>query len=72
MVLRIEYERLKPLPVRWIPVKAFCAHRKRTNTYNVFTDRGDRLPSDIPTYEINVFDVSLIGKEIQTHVAVVN
>ena len=64
----MEYDRLKPLPV-WLILE--YASSVRPDTYIIFTDRGNHIPSDIQTYGINVFDVSLKGNENQSHGAVI-
>jgi hypothetical protein len=65
----MEYDdRLKPLPV-WLILE--YASSVLPDTYIIFTDRGNHIPSDIQTYGINVFDVSLIGNENQSHSAVI-
>jgi hypothetical protein len=65
----MEYDGLKPLPIWWILVYGLF-HKNWPNTYIIFTDRGNHIPSDIPTYRLNFFDVSLIRNEIQIHGAV--
>ena len=44
---------------------ALSAKLNGPDTSTIFTDRGNIIPTEIPTKALNVFDVSLVGNEIQ-------